>query len=85
MLQNNELFPYLASSDNSHIILAVGFSQILQNNARAFPTVILLRKYVPAIKYELRSKFMNEILRELLMCKMFHKRIQVPKTKKATT
>lgn len=58
----NELFPYFVSSDNSHTILEVGFSQILQNTAIAFPTVILLRKYVPAIKYEIRSKFISEIL-----------------------
>ena len=58
----NELFPYFVSSDNSHIMLDVGFSQILQNTAIAFPTVILLRKYVPKIKYEIRSKFMSEIL-----------------------
>ena len=58
----NELFPYFVSSDNSHIMLEVGFSQILQNTALAFPTVILLRKYVPEIKYEIRSKFMSEIL-----------------------
>lgn len=58
----NELFPYWVSSDNSHIILEVSFSQILQNTAIAFPTVILLRQYVPAIKYEIRSKFMSEIL-----------------------
>lgn len=58
----NELFPYFVSFDNSHIMLEVGFSQILQNTAIAFPAVILLRKYVPEIKYEIRSKFMSEIL-----------------------
>lgn len=49
----NEIFPYFVSSANSHI---------LQNTASVFTTVILLRKYVPVIKYEIRSKFMSEIL-----------------------
>ena len=57
-----ELFPYFMSTDGDFIVLKLAFEKILHNTAVSFPTVILLKKCVPSIRYEIRSKFMSEIV-----------------------
>lgn len=54
------------TSDDNQIIFEVDFKQILQGTAIAFPTVILMRKYLPFIKYQIRSKFVHEVLSGLM-------------------
>lgn len=58
----NALFPYFFSADDDFITLELDFEKILQNTAISFPTVILLKKCISSIKYEIRSKFTSEIL-----------------------
>ena len=58
----NELFPYFISTEDQFIILEIDFEKILQNTTISFPTVILLKKLIPCIKYEIRSKFIPEII-----------------------
>ena len=57
-----ELFPYFMSTEGELAVFELNFEKILHNTAISFPTVILLKKYVPLIKYEIRSKFMSEIV-----------------------
>ena len=57
-----ELFPYFMSTEGELAVFELDFEKILHNTAISFPTVILLKKCVPLIKYEIRSKFMSEIV-----------------------
>lgn len=57
----NELFPYFTSCAGDSITIELEFGKIMQHTATAFPTVFLLRKYIPTIGYEIRSKSMPEV------------------------
>ena len=58
----NELFPYFVSVDDKSVTIETDFDRILHNTAIAFPTVILLRKQLHSIKYEMRSKYISKII-----------------------
>ena len=57
----NDLFPYFITVNNDNIILEVEFEEINQHTAIAFPTVLLMKKYISSIRYEIRSKFSPEV------------------------
>lgn len=57
----NELFPYFTSCAGDSITVELEFGKIMQHTATAFPTVLLLKKCIPSIEYEIRSKSTPEV------------------------